>query len=78
VTSFVTGGIDMCVHFIGFRTDHEYQSAIKVFGKPDFVHKWHDRRAYGDIDTDNDTVVFASKARPDVINKYSWQDHENN
>jgi hypothetical protein len=45
-----------CVHFIGFRDD-SYNNAVKVFGRPDFVHRYYDHRAIGDI-APNDTVVF--------------------
>lgn len=62
------------VHFIGFRGD-EYNRAIRVFGPPDFIHMWHDARLYGDVG-ENDILVFGSKAHPDHISKYSWQDHE--
>ncbi len=63
------------IHFVGFRGD-EYISAIRVFGKPDFIHMTHDHRMYGDIDTDSDTIVFGPKADPDFISPYSDQDHE--
>lgn len=62
-------------HFIGFRGD-EYSRAARVFGQPDFIHKDHDLRMYGDIGPE-DTLVFGPKASPDYISKYSWQDHEN-
>ena len=64
-----------CVHFIGFRTDQEYWSAVKVWGKPDFIHQAHDKRAYGDIDKENDVVILGSKGRDDPHWR-SWQDHE--
>ena len=64
------------IHFVGFRTDAEYNSAIRVWGKPDFIHMWHDRRMYGDIG-DNDTVIFGSKGAETPSN-FSWQDHEIN
>jgi hypothetical protein len=31
-------------HFVGFRDDR-YNRAIRVFGRPDFVHRFWDRRA---------------------------------
>ena len=62
------------IHFIGFRGE-EYWNAVKVFGPPDFIHLIHDRRMYGDVGPD-DILVFAYKADPDQISKYSWQDHE--
>ena len=63
------------IHFVGFRNDAEYSAAVKVWGKPDFVHKWHDRRMWGDIDPENDTVVFGSAGKLEPSD-YSWQDHE--
>jgi len=63
------------IHFVGFRTDSEYWTAVKVWGKPDFIHKWHDHRMYGDIAI-HDIVVFGSGSDPETISKYSWQDHE--
>ena len=62
------------VHFVGFRGD-EYNRAALIWGPPDFVHRWHDLRMYGDIG-ENDTVIFANKERPDHTHKYVWQDHE--
>tara|TARA_R100001143_G_C3308147_1_gene108887 strand:+ start:481 stop:738 length:258 start_codon:yes stop_codon:yes gene_type:complete len=63
------------VHFIGFRTDQEYWSAVKIWGSPDFIHKVHDKRAYGDIDKENDTVILGSKGC-DQPTEWAWQDHE--
>jgi len=65
------------IHFIGFRGE-EYHNAVKVFGVPDFFHLVHDHRAYGDIDKDNDVVVFGPKADPEYISPYSDQDHMRN
>ena len=45
------------VHFVGFRGE-EYWSAVKVWGRPGFVHRWWDRRAFRDV-APEDTVVFA-------------------
>ena len=62
------------VHFIGV-TDTQLVSAQKTWGRADFVHRWHDWRSHGDIDWDNDIVVFGNKAKRQP-NQYSWQDHE--
>ncbi len=48
--------ITPCVHFVGFRDD-AYNRAIKVWGRPHFVHRIWDRRTIGDI-APGDTVVF--------------------
>ena len=63
------------IHFIGFRNE-EYWSAVKIWGKPDFVHLTHDRRLYGDVDAERDTLVFGPKADPDYVCPFSWQDHQ--
>ena len=47
-----------CVHFVGFRDDR-YQSAVRVWGRPDFIHRWWDRRARREIGPD-DVIVFAT------------------
>ena len=62
------------IHFIGFRGE-EYWSAVRVWGRPDFVHLIHDHRLYGDVGQD-DVLIFGPKADPTIISAYSWQDHE--
>jgi hypothetical protein len=61
------------VHFVGFRGE-EFWSAVKVFGRPDFVHKWHDHRMWGDVG-EGDTIVFA-RAKDETVSQWTWQDHE--
>lgn len=46
-----------CVHFVWFRGE-EYISAVRVWGRPDFIHMGWDRRAQREIGED-DIVVFA-------------------
>lgn len=46
-----------CIHFVAFRGE-EYWSAVKVWGRPDFVHIGWDRRALREIGED-DIVIFA-------------------
>lgn len=62
------------VHFVGMVGD-DFVRAQKVWGKPDFFHKWHDARMWGDIDPDRDTVVFAADIDPDTPSPWTWQDH---
>ena len=66
----------MAVHVFAM-TDEQIQSASRIWNI-DFVHKWHDRRSHGDIDWDNDTLIFANKASVDRVSNWSWQDHELN
>lgn len=46
-----------CLHFVGFRGD-EYLRALRVFGRPDFIHIGWDLRAQREI-APGDVVVFA-------------------
>lgn len=53
-----TDEVTCAVHFVGFRGE-EYWSAVKIWGRPGFVHMGNDRRMRREI-TDGDTVVFAN------------------
>jgi len=63
------------VHFVGFRGDAEYIAAVRVWGHPDFIHMFHDRRMYGDVG-ENDIIVLGPKGRDEPDPRYSDQDHE--
>ena len=63
-----------CVHFIGFKGD-EYWSAIKIWGKPHFIHRKNDIRAQSDIDWDCDIVVYAAHVNPNYIDPVNGQDN---
>lgn len=45
------------LHFVSFKDDR-YNNAVKVFGKPDFIHRVWDRRAQREI-AEGDVIVFA-------------------
>lgn len=60
------------VHFIAFRGD-EYLRAIRIFGRPDFIHPRWDRRAQREI-ADGDIVVFATGTAEDEPSKFNAQD----
>lgn len=51
-------GFKPCVHFVGFRRDSEWWSALAIWGRPDFIHRVWDARVPGDV-APGDTVVFA-------------------
>ena len=38
----------MAIHFIGFDGDG-FAAAIRVWGKPDFIHKFFDKREGGGL-----------------------------
>ena len=45
-------------HFVGFRNTTQLANAVKVFGPPDFIHKWWDRRAVAET-IPGDVVIYA-------------------
>lgn len=45
------------IHFVGFRDDR-YWSAVRIWGRPGFIHRRWDQRARREIDPD-DIVIFA-------------------
>lgn len=47
----------MHVHFVGFRGE-EFWSAVKVWGRPTFIHRFWDVRAWQEAQSE-DVVVFA-------------------
>lgn len=71
---FMTGfnGFKPCTHFVGFRGD-EYVSAVRTFGKPDFIHRVWDVRVPGDV-APGDTVVFAKGTDADPFVDFVFDD----
>jgi hypothetical protein len=56
-----------CVHFVGFKGD-EYSAAVRVFGRPDFIHRKNDLRlVFGGELHPSDTVVYANGAERAVL-----------
>ena len=49
--------MDGSVHFVGFRGD-EYLRAVRIWGKPNFIHRVWDVRARAEV-ASGDLVVFA-------------------
>lgn len=64
----------IAIHFVGFR-DERYWSAVKIWGKPDFIHPLWDRRAMQDAD-EGDVFVFAKGDETWSVAEYSWNDSE--
>lgn len=54
----LAAGVQPALHFVGFKGD-EYNSAVRVFGQPDFVHRVWDTRVQQDVVKGWDRVVFA-------------------
>ena len=66
----------MAVHVFAM-TDDQIETVSRIW-QIDFVHKWHDHRSHGDIDWDNDTLIFANSSSDDRVSEWTWQDHELN
>jgi hypothetical protein len=60
------------IHFVGFRDDR-YWSAVKIWGKPDFIHRRWDKRAQREI-LSVDTIVFASGDDTQEPGRFSGDD----
>ena len=68
------------LHFIGMKGD-EYLSAVRVWGLPDFYHRYYDYRCTlnhgGEIDPERDTIVFARGCEDRLHKPYhSFNDSE--
>lgn len=63
------------IHFVRFKDDR-YFNAVKVFGKPDFIHRFWDYRAVCEV-CEGDTVVFAEGDEAQEVNVYAFDDSAN-
>jgi hypothetical protein len=61
-----------CVHFVGFKDDR-WWSAVKTWGRPDFVHRFWDRRAVDEV-MEGDVVVFATGDETQPVNPFAYDD----
>lgn len=59
-------------HFVGFRGE-EFWSAVKVWGRPGFIHQRWDQRARRDI-AEGDTLVFARGTEADEPSRFNAPD----
>ena len=60
------------VHFVGFRGE-EYWSAVRIWGRPAFVHRRWDVRAAQEVMA-GDIAVFARGCAEDVPEHPSFDD----
>jgi len=60
------------MHFVGFKDDR-FHNAVRVFGHPDFVHRFWDHRAVDEV-MEGDTVVFASGDEHQPVNPFAYDD----
>jgi hypothetical protein len=60
------------LHFVGFRDDR-YWAAVRVWGRPSYIHMGWDQRARREI-ADGDTVVFANGPADQQPAERNWSD----
>ena len=60
------------LHFVGFKDDR-YWSAVRAFGRPDWVHRFWDHRAVCEV-MPGDVVVFADGDEHQPVAEYSYDD----
>lgn len=62
-------------HFVGFPDNHgrTFQSAVRVFGPPAFMHRFWDRRAQRDI-AEGDLVIFATRDEHQPVRQWNGDD----
>ena len=59
-------------HFVGFQAGR-YTLAVKVFGRPDFIHRQWDGRAKSMV-YEGDRVIFATGSELDTPKLWSFDD----
>ncbi len=59
-------------HFVGFKDDR-YLNAVKTWGRPDFVHRFWDRRAVDEV-VPGDVVVFADGDETQAVRPWAYDD----
>ena len=62
-------------HFVGFKDDR-YWNAIKTWGRPDFIHRFWDRRAVDEV-AEGDVVIFADGDETQDVRTFSFDDSAN-
>lgn len=60
------------VHFVAFRGD-EWWSAVRIWGRPTFIHRGWDRQAKGEIE-EGDMVIFARGTEADEPSRWNYPD----
>lgn len=63
------------LHFVRFPDNHglRFCNAVRVFGRPDFMHKVWDRRVRREI-FDGDTVLFAKGEHDQAVAEFNGDD----
>jgi hypothetical protein len=62
-------------HFVRFSDTGQFARAVRVFGRPDFVHRLWDRRAVAEV-FEGDRVIFAKGDENQRVVDFTWDDSE--
>lgn len=62
-----------CLHFVGFTDTAQFHRALRIWGQPDFIHRFWDRRATNEI-MPGDLVIFATGTEDDPLRTWSFDD----
>jgi hypothetical protein len=60
------------MHFVRFKDDR-YLRAVRVFGKPDFIHRFWDARAVCEV-VPGDVVIFAEGDESQPVVPFAYDD----
>ena len=60
------------LHLVRFKDD-AYFRAIRIFGKPDFIHRFWDARAACEV-CENDIVIFAEGDENQIVTPFAYDD----
>lgn len=62
------------LHFIGFREfEARYWNAVRVFGSPDFMHRYWDHRAVCEV-APGDVAIFADGDEHQAPREHAYDD----
>ena len=60
------------LHFVGFRGD-EFWSAVRLWGRPNFIHRKWDQRARREI-APGDVIIFSTGSEADQPSRWNGND----
>ena len=60
------------IHFVRFKDDR-YLRAVRVFGPPDFIHRFWDARAVCEV-VPGDVVIFAEGDESQPVVQFAYDD----
>ena len=64
------------VHFVNWTNPEQYWNAVRIWGKPDFVHRYWDSRVKGGEYHPNDTLIFFTGTESDTPRDPAFNDSE--